>query len=97
MGGIAQPPMILSHLQYTGLKGDFMEEEFSSAQYAELRRAGKKIATASTDKSLRTVLLAVLFQVSWPKRLTRQEIIQQLPFETAYFTIARVLCLLPGS
>ena len=56
-----------------------MEEEFSSVQYAELRRAGKQIATASTDKSLRTVLLAVLFQVSWPKRLTRQEIIQQLP------------------
>jgi hypothetical protein len=62
-----------------GLKGNFMEEEFSTAQYAELRRAGKKIATASTDKSLRTVLLAVLFQVSWPKRLTRREIIEQLP------------------
>jgi len=89
--------MILSHSQYTGLKGGFMEEEFSSAQYAELRRAGKKIATASTDKSLCTVLLAGLFQVSWPKRLARQEIIEQLPFETAYFTIARVLCLLPGS
>ncbi len=71
--------LILSHPQYTGLKGGFMEEEFSSAQYAELRHAGKKIATASTDKSLRTVLLAVLFQVSWPKRLARQEIIQQLP------------------
>ena len=34
---------------------------------------------ASRDKSLRTMLLAVLFQVSWPQRLTRQEIGAQLP------------------
>ena len=26
------------------------------------------------------MLLAVLFQVSWPKRLTRREIIDQVPF-----------------
>jgi hypothetical protein len=35
---------------------------------------------ASSDKSLRTTLLAVLFQVSWPRRLTSQEIIAQIPF-----------------
>ncbi len=40
----------------------------------------RAVANPSTAKSLRTVLLAVLFQVSWPRRLTRQEIIDQLPF-----------------
>ncbi len=56
-----------------------MEEEFSSDQSAGSRQPGKRGATASSDKSLRTVLLAVLFQVSWPRRLTRQEIFDQLP------------------
>src|SRR6266478_1603152 len=61
------------------IEGGFMEEEFSSDQSAESRQPGKRGTTASSDKSLRTVLLAVLFQVSWPRRLTRQEIFDQLP------------------
>ena len=35
---------------------------------------------ASRAKSLRTTLLAVLFQVSWPDGLTSQQIIAELPF-----------------
>ncbi len=34
----------------------------------------------STHKSLRTVLLAILFHTYWPKRLTRHEITSQLAF-----------------
>jgi predicted DNA-binding transcriptional regulator YafY len=34
----------------------------------------------SRAKSLRVVFLAVLLQISWPRRLTSQEIIAQLPF-----------------
>ncbi len=37
-------------------------------------------SSASKDKSRRTTLLAVLFQISWPRRLTSQEIVAQLPF-----------------
>ncbi len=47
--------------------------------FVSVRRPGKKVASPSTDKSRRIMLLAVLFQVSWPKRLTKQEIIDQLP------------------
>lgn len=36
--------------------------------------------SASRDKSLRVVFLAVLFQLSWPRRLTSQEIVAQLSF-----------------
>src|SRR2546425_7388754 len=56
-----------------------MEEKFSLAPSSRVSRTGKKIAYPSTDKSLRTMLLAVLFQVSWPTRLARQDIIKQLP------------------
>lgn len=56
-----------------------MEEEFPIAHPAKTRRPGKKVAAPSTDKSVRTILLAVLFQVSWPLRFTWQEIIEQLP------------------
>lgn len=34
---------------------------------------------ASRNKSFRTILLALLLQVSWPARLTAQQIIHQLP------------------
>src|SRR6266566_4234488 len=61
------------------LKGIFMESEFSITRSSGVRRPGKKVASPSTDKSRRIMLLAVLFQVSWPKRLTKQEIIDQLP------------------
>ncbi len=56
-----------------------MESEFSITRSSSVRRPGKKVASPSTDKSRRIMLLAVLFQVSWPKRLTKQEIIDQLP------------------
>lgn len=36
-------------------------------------------AKASTEKARRIMLLAVLFQVSWPRRLTCQDIMAQLP------------------
>ena len=57
-----------------------METEFSKVRPSEAQHPGKKVASASTDTSLRTMLLAVLFQVSWPQRLTKQEIIERLPF-----------------
>src|SRR5947199_5256263 len=56
-----------------------MEDEFSIAQPSEAGHTGRKVAHPSTDKALRTMLLAVLFQVSWPARLTRKEIIKHLP------------------
>src|SRR5712692_9507481 len=55
-----------------------MESEFSTARPPDARRPGNKVASPSTDKARRTMLLAVLFQVSWPKRLTRSEITDQL-------------------
>ena len=55
-----------------------MEDEFSIAEPAEAGHTGKKVAQPSTDKALRTMLLAVLFQVSWPVRLTRKDIIEYL-------------------
>src|SRR6266566_1057979 len=56
-----------------------MEDEFSVAQPSETGHTGRKVAQPSTDKALRTMLLAVLFQVSWPARLTRKDIIEYLP------------------
>lgn len=55
--------------------------ENQASQGAVRRQAGEKArhATPSTEKSLRTMLLAVLFQVSWPMRLTRKQITEQLP------------------
>jgi hypothetical protein len=50
-------------------------------EYPVKSTAGKtirKVAEASSAKTMRTVRLAVLFQVSWPRRLTRQEISEQL-------------------
>ena len=56
-----------------------MPEEFSFAQPLDASQPGKKLAHPSSDKSVRTMLLAVLFQVSWPARLTRNEIIKHFP------------------
>jgi predicted DNA-binding transcriptional regulator YafY len=61
------------------LKGRSMEEEFSTAQSSKAGRSTKNGVHPSIDKSLRTMLLAVLFQVSWPTRLTAQQLIEQLP------------------
>ncbi len=57
-----------------------MKEEFFAAQTPNTRHSGMMVTQPSKDKSLRMMLLAVLFQVSWPKRLTRREIIEQVPF-----------------
>ncbi len=42
-------------------------------------KRGQQRTSASQKKSLRTVLLALLLQVSWPARLTAQRIMHQLP------------------
>lgn len=39
----------------------------------------RSYTTASRNKSFRTMLLALLLQVSWPKRLTAQQIVHQIP------------------
>ena len=49
-----------------------MEAEFSQVRPSEAQHPGQKVAQASSEKPLRTTLLAVLLQVSWPKRLTKQ-------------------------
>jgi len=59
------------------LKGRSMEEKFFGRQSASHKPSVEK---AAKDKPLRTMLLAALFQVSWPKRLNREEISRQLPF-----------------
>ena len=57
-----------------------MKEGLSGAHISNSQHSGMKVTQPSKDKSLRMMLLAVLFQVSWPKRLTRREIIDQVPF-----------------
>ncbi|HLJ33952.1 MAG TPA: hypothetical protein VKU38_09895, partial [Ktedonobacteraceae bacterium] len=61
-----------------------MGESFSSpSNENENGPVEKHVASersASSEKALRTTLLAVLFQVSWPVRLTWQDIVEQLPF-----------------
>ena len=44
-----------------------METEFSTQRYRSAKRPSKR-------KALRTVLLAVLFQISWPNRLSKDAI-----------------------
>ncbi len=63
-----------------------MERETSTQRHAK---------RASTDKALRIVGIAVLLQMSWPKRLTRDEIIRALsryygenPFPALYRDLA---------
>src|SRR5258708_25913146 len=43
----------------------------------QLPRGGK---STSTQKALRVVLLAILFHTYWPKRLSREEIIDHLAY-----------------
>jgi predicted DNA-binding transcriptional regulator YafY len=49
-----------------------MEQDFLAEQPPSRRRPSKR-------KALRTVLLAVLFQITWPYRLTKEELIRYLP------------------
>ena len=62
------------------LKGNVMKEGLSPSHLTDGQHSGMRVTQPSKDKSLRMMLLAVLFQVSWPKRLTRKEIINQVPF-----------------
>src|SRR5260370_36659756 len=57
-----------------------MEKISSTQQISETSSVGKKAAHPSTYKATRTMLLALLFQVSWPERLSKKQIIEQLPF-----------------
>lgn len=62
-----------------------MEESFSSSSpdgdmEKPVEKQGASGSSASSEKALRTTLLAVLFQVSWPVRLTWQDIVGQLSF-----------------
>src|SRR2546429_2763357 len=45
-----------------------------------MKRSKKQVANPSTDKSVRTMLLAILLQVAGQARLTREEIFEQIPF-----------------
>jgi hypothetical protein len=60
-------------------EGYMMGKEQSQSTEQGSKRV-RQVAEASTEKTMRTVRLAVLFQVSWPKRLTAQEIVEQLPY-----------------
>jgi hypothetical protein len=55
-------------------------EDTPAAQASELSSVRKKTAHPSSDKAMRTMLLALLFQVVWPERLSKQQIVDQLPF-----------------
>src|SRR5437764_6710824 len=57
-----------------------MKEGWSTAHITNGQHSGMRVTQPSKDKSLRMMLLAVLFQVAWPIRLTRREIIDQVPF-----------------
>src|SRR5258708_36331210 len=59
--------------QEIDLKGGDMDKGHS----IQLPRGGK---STSTQKALRVVLLAILFHTYWPKRLSRDEIIDHLAY-----------------
>ncbi len=54
-----------------------MEEDFSSGE-ASLQGQKQSLVHPSRDKTSRIMLLAILFQVSWPVRLTKESIRQQI-------------------
>lgn len=63
------------------MAGDAPESEPEFALFAAARGSNARaLVSSSREKALRTVLLAVLLHVSWPRRLTRPEIVEQLPF-----------------
>ncbi len=57
-----------------------MQGEFSHSSASGSGSRERAIVSPSTEKTLRTVFLAMLLQVAWPRRLTRQAIVEQLPF-----------------
>jgi predicted DNA-binding transcriptional regulator YafY len=61
-----------------GMQGDFSTSSNSPASHSGSRQ--RAIVSPSSEKALRTALLAMLFQVSWPRRLTKQAIVEYLPY-----------------
>lgn len=60
---------------------DSMAEHEAQPEHSDEGQAiGSERESASSDKSVRAMLLAVLFQISWPARLTKQEIAQNIPY-----------------
>ncbi len=60
------------------MQGDFLHSTYSSASRSGSRQHA--IVNPSSEKALRTALLAMLLQVAWPRRLTKQAIIEYLPY-----------------
>ena len=60
---------------------DSMTEHEEQREHSARRQAmDGELEMKSSAKAVRTMLLAVLFQVSWPTRLTKQEIARRIPF-----------------
>ncbi|MGB8345376.1 MAG: WYL domain-containing protein [Ktedonobacteraceae bacterium] len=60
---------------------DSMAKYEEQAEHSAKRQAmDGELEMKSSAKAVRTMLLAVLFQVSWPTRLTKQEIARRIPF-----------------
>lgn len=65
--------------RYIDSEGIDVEKEFATENHPGDRAQRKREKSPSTEKALRTVLLAILFQVSWPERLSKQQIVDHLP------------------
>ncbi len=62
------------------MKGMSVEDKFVVGQPSKATHSSKqRMASPSSDKTMRTILLAVLLHMSWPSRLTKDEIYRQLP------------------
>jgi Predicted transcriptional regulator len=75
-----------------------MSDDTSSRPLEEDIRLTLERTKNSSEKSMRTVLLAVLLQDAWPRALNKQQIIQQIPFygPSAYKALYRDLETLTG-
>ena len=56
-----------------------MEEDAFGQQRAVMKGSKKQVAKSSTDKTIRTMLLAILLQVAGQTRLSKKEIFEQIP------------------
>jgi predicted DNA-binding transcriptional regulator YafY len=57
-----------------------MEKEDFEQQKAIISRSKKQVTDPSTGKSVRVMLLAILLQIAGQTRLTREEIVEQIPY-----------------
>jgi predicted DNA-binding transcriptional regulator YafY len=55
-----------------------MKEDASIRSDKMIRRTERLATSPSRDKSVRIMLLAILFQITWPTRLTKEEIFERL-------------------